>query len=262
MPDYRRLLFSCLLVVAVPLALIIASASAEGAGGADMVEVGAGPFWMGCGSDDKRCAPDEEPALSVTLAAFSIDRTEVSVTAYKACVDAGACKAPRSSGERDNWDAAGRELHPVNAVTWLQANAYCKWAGKRLPTEAEWEKAARGGSDQRTYPWNTPTADCATLHRKGCNDDQLSLSVEGKPTDVSPYGALNMSGNVREWVADWYAPEHDSAATSDPKGPASGEKRVIKGSSFFKDAKAARISARGMAGEKVANFDVGFRCAK
>jgi formylglycine-generating enzyme required for sulfatase activity len=265
MPAPLRLRALCAAPCAAALSLALLALPAHAladAAAADMVQVPAGPFWMGCGSADRHCAPDEEPARTVSLDAFWIDRAEVTVAQYRACVVAGACRPPRKGGERDNWDTPGRDDHPINAVSWLQAHTYCAWAGKRLPTEAEWEKAARGASDQRRFPWGGGDATCDHAHLRGCEGDAHTLPVGSRRDDASPVGALDMAGNVREWVADWYANNHDSDATRNPKGPAEGDKRVLKGGSFFQPAKAARVSARGMAGERVANFDVGFRCAK
>jgi formylglycine-generating enzyme len=147
--------------------------------------------------------------------AFCIDRTEVTVAAYRACVSAGACTADHLTEstcndpfgacfvhrETCNWDKPGREDHPINCVSWNQARRYCLWAGKRLPTNLEWEKAARG-TDGRIHPWGgaTPTCDLA-VWANGCGR-YSTWPVGSKPRGASPYGALDMAGNVGEWTEE------------------------------------------------------------
>lgn len=228
-----------------------------------MVLVPGGVFEMG--SND---SPDEMPIRQVQVDTFWMDETEVTVEAYTACVDDGACPEP-GMDPYCNWMVAGREDHPVNCVTWYQAEQYCGWAGggtKRLPTEAEWEKAARG-TDAREYPWgNRPTPTCIHVvmfdAAAGCGMDS-TWPVGSKPLGDSPYGAHDMAGNVWEWVADWYASSYDPAETDNPTGPETGSQHVARGGAwssfvtvFFRTTFRFTYNPAASAG------DVGFRCAR
>ncbi|MBI3245402.1 MAG: SUMF1/EgtB/PvdO family nonheme iron enzyme [Deltaproteobacteria bacterium] len=181
---------------------------------------------MGCNAQvDTGCSNDERPGRMVFLDAFAIDIYEVTVAAYRQCVEAGKCTAPNTGGSC-NWNTSDRAQHPINCVDWSQANAYCRWAGKRLPTEAEWEKAARG-TDRRVYPWgNAWDATKANVSTNG------TVAVGSYPAGKSPYGALDMSGNVWEWTADWYADAYyHNGPVKNPKGPESGQVRSVRGGS-------------------------------
>jgi len=210
-------------LVAVGLAVLAIGASVRGDGGPappapDRVRVPAGAFTMGA---DRGGEPDEHPARSITLAAFSIDRLEVTNESYRACVQAGVCTGPRRFGADYE-----RPRQPVVGVSWHDATAYCRWAGGRLPTEAEWEKAARG-TDGRRFPWgDEPEPDDSRAvfasHTHGPAD------VGGRPAGASPYGALDMAGNVWEWVKDVYDPmEYASAAGHDPAGPSCAQAMAV-----------------------------------
>jgi len=212
--------------------------------GAPMVYVPAGDFTMGSNDYDR-----EKPPHTVYLDAFWIDKYEVTNALYKKCVDAGKCSAPseRKSYTRDSYYGnAQYDNYPVIYVSWNDANAFCAWAGKRLPTEAEWEKAARG-TDGRIYPWgnqwdvrttrrlnfsdkNDPTGPSDNEADDGYGD---TAPVGTYPTGASPYGALDMAGNVWEWVADWYDSNYYSnSPRNNPKGPSSGSSRVLRGGSW------------------------------
>jgi formylglycine-generating enzyme required for sulfatase activity len=232
--------------------------------GSLMVRVPEGPFLRGSRAHEGE--PDEHPQQSVTLSAFLIDRTEVTVARYRACVTDGACSPPAT----DRWcnlASSGREDHPVNCVTWGQAEAYCRWAGARLPTEAEWEKAARG-TEGDPFPWGPTKDTCVVAVRF---DDKLGHAcgkfgtwpVGSKPFGKSPYGALDMAGNVWEWVADWYAPDaYASGDDRDPKGPQTGKYRVLRGGGWGKDgAGALRSSRRFRFSGDQRTPGIGFRCA-
>jgi len=164
-----------------------------------MVYVPAGEFEMGSADGSN----DEKPEHRVYLDAFWIDKTEVTNAQYQRCVMAGACK---ESWYANDANSAG-DAQPVVGVEHYMAEAYCEWVGARLPTEAEWEKAARG-TDGRSYPWGNEEATCEYAVMKdgsgnGCGEDK-TWPVGNKPLGASPYGALDMAGNVWEWVADWY----------------------------------------------------------
>jgi formylglycine-generating enzyme required for sulfatase activity len=235
-----------------------------------MVDVPAGEFVMGCDSESE-CAQAELPVRRVRLGAFRIDRTEVTAFEYGRCVAAGACRRAPSVGlcNHDQPDHLG---FAANCVTWDQARAYCAWAGKRLPTEAEWEKAARG-TDARTYPWGNEAPDFGGQFRANWGEglDQAAWMRDGWEYDApagrfvagaSPCGAIDLAGNVAEWVADWHAQTgYDPTALADPKGPATGEDRVVRGGSFRDPARRIRTYARDGHGPDQWFEHVGFRCA-
>lgn len=183
-----------------------------------MVSVKGGTFWMGANSNGQQCptnALDSEgldqefPCHQRTVRAFQIDKYEVTVAAYKACVDAGGCGAPSMSSSGCNWGVAGKEQYPINCIVWYQADTYCNWAGKRLCSEAEWERAARG-TDGRLFPWGNTAATCTQAVMYGNGDEGCGTgatwAVGSKPAGAGPYGTLDMMGNVGEFVADdWHA---------------------------------------------------------
>jgi formylglycine-generating enzyme required for sulfatase activity len=194
------------------------------------------------------------PYHSVVLSAYEIDRTEVTQGSYQACVMAGVCVEP----ER-NWDPIDKSAFPVTNVSWDLAATYCGWVGKRLPTEAEWEKAARG-PDGWIYPWGNATPDCAHANLMGCAGMTVpATSVLG----ASPYDVLHLAGNVTEWVADWYALDaYGDPDVTDPTGPADGVAKVLRGGSFLSDANSVRSSFRGQFLPGAGEDTFGFRCAR
>ncbi len=230
--------------------------------GQDMVEIPAGEFWMGCNEDvDQACNQDEKPGRLVYLDAYAIDPYEVTVADYQRCLDASACSAEGLTALNScNWNERGHLNHPVNCVNWEQAQAYCQWAGKRLPTEAEWEKAARG-TQKFVYPWGNEwdVSKANFLESKQGG----TVLVGSYSTGVSPYGVYDLAGNVGEWVQDWYAKEYyDKAPVRNPRGSGHGELKVMRGGSWRQEAWGLRTSARLKSDPGGRHNGVGFRCAR
>jgi formylglycine-generating enzyme required for sulfatase activity len=257
---------------------------------ADMVAVPAGTFQMGSppGSGDA----DERPRHQVTLSAYCLDRTEVTVAAYAACAAAGACVPPPLTVNWPSYSAqdverfsrwcnhGDRPDHPINCIDWYAAAAYCAWRGRRLPTEAEWEYAARGGDD-RVYPWgnaapsatrlNACGAECAAMASRDAipwralhdgDDGWLTTAPVGSyPDGASRSGALDLAGNVWEWTADWYAP-YTADPEVDPQGEATGTSRVSRGGGWSNSAAGStRAADRDWSDPAVREASLGFRCA-
>jgi formylglycine-generating enzyme required for sulfatase activity len=217
--------------------------------GAVYVFVPAGEFERGA-SDG---AADEQPVQTIFVDAFWIMRTEVTNAQYRQCVDAGACSPPHNQFWQNNEMAE----YPVVDVDWEQALAYATWAGGRLPTEAEWEKAARG-SDGRQYPWGDQEPSNELLNYRF--QESGPTPVGRYPDGVSPFGLLDMAGNAEEWVADWYAAEYYAAAPSqNPPGPEAGIMRVIRGGSYNSNPLGVRATAREKAFPTGYFPSVGFR---
>jgi|GEM_PF-716959 len=200
----------------------------------DMELVPEGQYWRGCNASlDNVCLSNEKPAYLVYLDAYLLDRTEVAASRYKACIDAGGCTPPADT----SFDPVTKPNHPVTGVTWAQATGFCQWMGRRLPTEAEWEKAARGGCElatncstqARVYPWGSDAPTCTLVHYSDCTSTGGTTPVGTHPAGASPYGVLDLAGNAAEWVADWYDGLYDDTDTLNPKGPQVGTYRVIRG---------------------------------
>ena len=233
----------------------------------DYVQVPAGEFMMGCNDAvDSSCLSDEKPQHEVYLDGFEIMKTEVSVEAYLACVAAGECRASSEHSDNCNAQHSERGKHPINCVSWEDAVDYCDWLGARLPTEAEWEKAARGEEGLK-YPWGNEEASCSYAVMSdggdwGCGKDR-TWAVGSKPLGASPYGALDMSGNVWEWTADWYDQDYYSErAKRNPRGPSSGSYRVIRGGNFTYGPFSLRASNRYDSSPSIRYSNIGFRCAR
>ncbi len=228
-----------------------------------MVNVPAGEFLMGSNNAiDNQAYSDELPQHTVYLDSFWIDNTEVTNAQYARCVGVGQCTPPyktRSSTHPSYYGDNQYANYPVVYVDWNQAQMYCTWAGRRLPSEAEWEKAARG-TDGRIYPWGDTAPDQSLLNYNQNKGD--TTAVGSYPSGASPYGVLDMAGNVWEWVNDWYSNSYyQHSPARNPTGPDSGTSRVLRGGSWDRDDRHVRSAGR------YANYPeywynyLGFRCA-
>ncbi len=247
----------------MPLLTLEAFAGGKEPDPVPMVTIQAGEFLMGNPEGTGR--EDERPQRSVYLDEFAIDQVEVTNERYMAFVKAiGHRTPPNPYGTGPLQSIKGIEQLPVVQTTWYDAKAYCSWAKKRLPTEAEWEKAARG-TDGRLYPWGNepPTAKRANIDREW-EDEHTLHAVGSLPNGDSPYGVKDMAGNVREWVSDWYdADYYQHAPNRNPQGPdKKGVVRSIRGGSWHSPASDITTSARGRGGFALQTHGTGFRCVR
>jgi len=263
----------------------------------DMVRIPAGEYRMGTAEGSDGLA-DEHPERLVLLHAFFLDRFEVTNQDYAAFVQSTGHRPPANNNPastiwNDTTYPQAIAKHPVVNVSWEDAVAYCRWSGKRLPTEAEWEKAARG-TDGRRYPWGNDWSwkkansasywagqtiefqsgadweafwikgDGARLAKeKGIKGEVLTLPVGSFPDGASPYGIQDLAGNAAEWVQDWYDPNYyRSAPLSDPGGPERGAIKSMRGGSWLKPAISLRTSDRDWGVMDSRPSGTGFRCAK
>ena len=206
---------------------------------------------------------DEQPQHTVTLDAYWIDKIEVTNGLYDLCVQAGACNSPRRYTSNAIDIYYGNPMYadyPVIYVSWIDAQAYCSWADRRLPTEAEWEKAARG-TDGRIYPWgNTPPEKSLANFANNIEDITKTGSYPG---GASPYGMLDMAGNVWEWTADWYSKNYYSQSPDhNPPGPDDGTNRVLRGGSWNYIAPGNRSSYRFSKEPTFSSYETGIRCVR
>jgi formylglycine-generating enzyme required for sulfatase activity len=214
----------------------------------DMVVVDAGPFRMGVDGEG-----NESPQHVVNLDAFSIDRHEVTVGEWRA--------SPLRLPEQPTWNAGDDQ--PVLDVTWHEAAEYCEWRGKRLPTEAEWEKAARG-TDARAYPWGSDWDGGRANSGVPGDPFETAAPVGSMPDGAAPSGALDMAGNAWEWTADWYDPQaYADTHEHDPDGPERGSHKVARGGSFRSPLSVdVRTTVRLPVQPSARRDDLGLRCAR
>jgi formylglycine-generating enzyme required for sulfatase activity len=285
--------YLCVLFIVLGFSPSISSAGIS----SDMAFIPPGEFTMGT-PEGRDGFPDEHPERRVYLSGYLIDRFEVTNQAYAVFVQATGHRAPENSNRAatlwvNNQPVPGIEQHPVINVSWDDAAAYCRWVGNRLPTEAEWEKAARG-TDGRRYPWGnewdftransasywaqrtiefTSGADwdafwikgdgARIAKEKGIQGEVLTMPVDSFPHSVSPYGLFGMAGNAAEWVQDWYDPNYyPQALLSDPSGPNRGAIKAMRGGSWLKPARSLRTSDRDWGTMDSRPSGTGFRCAK
>jgi formylglycine-generating enzyme required for sulfatase activity len=230
--------------------------STDGDAGVPMVPVIGGMFQMGCLPTDLACNPDETPYHGVEVSDFSIDETEVTQAAYDLCIKAGICVAPPCS----SWQPTTKGNWPVACVNWAEASNYCNWMGRRLPTEAEWEIAARGNSGF-IYPWGNETPDCTRANFSLCSFNS-SQSARNFIAGRSVNNAYDMAGNVGEWVSDWYSGSYEFPPMPNPTGPPSGTQRVVRGGDYQSQASVLRASHRIAMDPNTRVDGIGFRCAK
>lgn len=273
-------------ILAVLLSLAAAAEpvpAPPGLDGAPMVLIPAGEFLRGSRTGEA----NERPARTLFLNTFALDQTEVTVARFTAFAEA---TGHRTVAEREGWawvwvgewgkggkfvrtrgadwrhpkgpGSAPLPEHPVTQVSHQDAEAYCRWAGKRLPTEAEWEKAARG-PDGRFYPWGE-TFEVGRANTVGAADGFPEVAPVGSfPAGVSPYGALDMAGNVWEWTADWYRADYYGAAPArSPPGPPPGKTRVVRGGSWGGPPDWSTVTNRYDRPPDYRNNKIGFRCAR
>jgi formylglycine-generating enzyme required for sulfatase activity len=224
-----------------------------GKDGAPAVLIPSGNFTMG---DD-----EEAPLREIYVDAFYLDKYEVTTLRYAKFLHATGSAKPPEGWEEVNLESMGNV--PVVGVDWRDADAYCRWAGKRLPTEAEWEKGARG-TDGREYPWgnDAPTVARANFGKSAASSYQGGLSAVGKhEAGKSPYDAQDLAGNASEWVADWFAESFERGDVRNPKGPETGTGKVIRGGGWYDPGDKIKSTKRYHARPTTRGEDIGFRCA-
>jgi formylglycine-generating enzyme required for sulfatase activity len=218
--------------------------------GAELVLVPGGDFLLG----NEEGAEDEKPLRRIQVAAFLVDRHEVTVAQYRRyCQKSGRNLPPQPAGSTDR--------HPVVSVTWFDAEAYAKWAGRRLPSEAEWEKAGRGTKGD-PFPWGAAD-DPKRRNGPGPADGHPGMAPCGSfPSGAGPFGVLDSLGNAWEWTADWYAADYYlTGPMKDPRGPEAGTEKVVRGGSFLVGPKPFRLTFRNHTHATSRFDDMGFRCA-
>ena len=227
----------------------------------EYVWIPAGTFSMGCVPSDKRCHPEEQPRHAVTITkGFWLGRTEVEINAYQRYVELDPKNRKMPAGPL--WDKKwNRTNHPITGVSWNNAKSYCEWAGGRLPTEAEWEYAARAGSSDEIYPLNDENSRDKANFAGTKKNDRFEATAPVRSFDANQFGLFDMAGNVWEWTQDWFDPNYfKESPAKDPLGPASGKEHTVRGGSHNSDPREhLRISYRQ--GISNSSNTVGFRCA-
>lgn len=236
--------------------------------GNEWITIPAGDFILGCASGDTNCNTLDVPRRMVTLSAYKIQKYEVTNAQYKACVDANICSPPSKSTDANGRPYYGNTTYnnyPVIYMDWEQATTYCAWIGGRLPTEAQWEKAARGPSpNENIYPWGNDTPTCSTANVCGSSLNQYISAVGSYAMDDSYYGIMDMGGNLMEWVNDWLW-DFSSGTSVDPQGPSyndygGNEIKILKGGTFTGYATISHWS--GTNATNTSGLLYGFRCAQ
>ncbi len=262
------ILFNTIPFVADAQSLQAVIAPSKGKDRAPMVEIPSGSFPMGVPPGDRDGGRDEYPRHEVLLDTFWIDQFEVTNGRYIEFVKSAGHRVPQNptNPTRNLWqgDSITESLtdRPVINVDWFDADAYCKWVGKRLPTEAEWEKAAKGTSDRR-FPWGNvePTAKHLNYNQRWIGEKTL-MPVGSSEAGKSPYGVYDVVGNVWEWVNDWYdARYYEKSPSKNPTGPQEGTKKVIRGAGWQNETPTVRIFTRVDSDPTMRNESTGFRCA-
>ncbi|MEK6532698.1 MAG: SUMF1/EgtB/PvdO family nonheme iron enzyme [Nitrospirota bacterium] len=266
----RSMMLMGIVLVAAPVVTVAEGLEKEvkGKDGAPMVLIPEGPFPMGVPHGDRDGGRDEYPRHDVFVNNFYIDKFELTNSRYLEFVKATNHRIPQNpkNATRNLWqgDTITESLadRPVINVDWADANAYCQWAGKRLPTEAEWEKAAKGTADRR-FPWGNvePTNKHLNFNQQWIGEKTL-MPVGSYELGKSPFGVYDMAGNVWEWVNDWYdAKYYEKSPAKNPTGPETGTKRVLRGSGWQNETPTVRIFTRVDSDPTIRNESTGFRCA-
>lgn len=230
----------------------VVSAADSFAAGSDRIAIAGGEFLAGCAEKDPAtCMADELPSGKRSVEPFRIDRTEVTVADYRACVEAGVCGTAADTEKGCNVGLPNRDRHPINCVDWDQAMVYCAWRGGRLPTEWEWERAARGVEGRRN-PWGDEPADCRRAvidegEGNACGEGDTTFEVGSKPQGATPEGVVDLIGNVWEWTA------------TEREG---GFSRVVRGGAYYVEPHHARASFLLRFKPTGQAPFVGFRCAE
>jgi formylglycine-generating enzyme required for sulfatase activity len=230
--------------------------------GAETIAIPAGTFKMGSLATDPGAMADEQPQHDVTLSCYNIYKKEVTNAMFNKCVEAGACVPvqARVGNPTSHINDPAFADYPVVGVDYNMASEYCAWAGGRLPTEAEWEYAARG-ADTLTYPWGNSDPVCTLANSKGCLNPEDTQKVGFLDAGNSPFKIMDMAGNAWEWVFDWYAKDGYSKSTStDPTGPVAGFWKVVRGGGYNSIPAFLRSASRHSGDPYKPYYNVGFRC--